>query len=98
MEIGFSQWMLSFMARQIIVEELESIAREHPDYDMGKLQTMLDSYDIEMNQLAFKWFEEHTIYCRYLLPALKTNNMYTIEGTIFQYINNNNLNITRKIK
>lgn len=85
------------LAQNIIDLEMTQFRKEHPDLDYDKIQEMLYSKDIEMNELAYSMLAE-TKYTVSLLIGIRTISMSILTSNIIAYNSNNKGNITGKIR
>lgn len=91
--VGFTEQFLMFLAQQIIDQETRDL-----NIDRKKLQQMIDSQDIEMNQLAYSMLRDKCKYTVDILIYIKTNQVYSLERIILDFIRQNSTNITGKIR
>ena len=91
--VGFTEQFLMFLAQQIIDQETRDL-----DIDRGKLQQMIDSEDIEMNELAYSMLRDKCKYTVDVLINIKTKQVSNLERIILDFIRQNSTNITGKIR
>lgn len=91
--VSLTEHFLMFLAQQIIDQETRDL-----DIDGGKLQQMIDSQDIEMNELAYSMLRDKCKYTVDILIYIKTNQIYSLERIILDFIRQNSTNITGKIR
>lgn len=71
---------------------------ENTIVDYERLQSLIESKDLEMNNLAYSILDQHTKYCSRLIKGMKTWVKYDLEAAISEYTNYNYMNITDSIR
>jgi hypothetical protein len=84
------------MATVIIEREMIELRKDNPDFDPEKLQEMLYGGNPEMKELALVTLEGKTKYTGKLLREI-LGGRYG-DWIVTDYINNNKLNITGRIR
>lgn len=94
-KIGTSMTMLMFMARQVILEEMNALKEADPSFDFQRIQDLLNG-DPEMFQLAVAVLNEHVPYTGNLLEAMRKWDASGLEDWLDAYGSLNHRNILNK--
>ena len=93
MSLNLSVDMCVFLAKQIIREEMVKVRKSLPDAEIERIQTMIKSSDVEMNELGYRLIREFTVYTVDLLKAIRTNSSYQLQYLIQKYTGDTALDI-----
>lgn len=96
--IAISPNMIIVAVRSILREEIDALRRREPEFDIDKLQKMINSGDSEMQELANTILLEKTKYSASIIRSLRNGDNGSMESIIDLYSgysnNSDKLNIT----
>jgi len=98
--ISISIDAIKFQCVFIVREEMTIMRKNAYEtmIDYERLQSMVDSADMEMRNLAYLTLDKYTRYSSRIIEAIRTGDRFLLELLIKEYIDNNDRNITEIVK